>query len=176
MTNIPNKQAEIYELQTMLRLLSQTDNSIPLVNPDGIFGPETERAVLAFQSNMGLPPTGAVDFGTWNAITTAYRSTKEFAQKGVALFPFPPNGYTVGRNEKSDLVCIIQIMLSGIDVVYGSFSDIKINGTYDEITEKAVRHFQKINRLPQTGIVDVFTWNRLAGDHNRFALNPLYTG
>ena len=176
MTDIPNKQAEILELQTMLRLLAQTDSSIPLVNPDGIFGPETERAVLAFQSNMGLSPTGIVDFGTWTAITTAYRSTKEFTQKGIALFPFPTGGYTVERNEKSDLVCIIQIMLSGIDVVYDSFSDITISGIYDEITENAVRLFQKINRLPQTGSVDVMTWNRLASDHNQFAFNPLYTG
>ncbi len=175
MTDIPNKQAEIYELQTMLRLLAQTDGSVPSVNPDGIFGPETERAVLAFQSNTGLSPTGIVDFGTWTAITTAYRSTRAFTQKGIALFPFPP-GYTVERNEKSDLVCIIQIMLSGIDVAYDSFSDIKISGIYDESTENAVRLFQKINRLPQTGTVDITTWNRLATDHNRFALNSLYTG
>ena len=176
MTDQSNNRPEIYELQTMLRLLAQTDGSIPLVNPDGIFGPETERAVLAFQSNMGLSPTGIVDFGTWTAITTAYRSTREFTQKGIALFPFPPNGYTVERNEKSDLVCIIQIMLSGIDVVYDVFSNVRISGVYDETTENAVRLFQQINRLPQTGLVDVMTWNRLAGDHNRFALNPLYTG
>ncbi len=176
MTDQSNNRPEIYELQSMLRLLAQTDSSIPLVNPDGIFGPETERAVLAFQSNMGLSPTGIVDFGTWTAITTAYRSTREFTQKGIAFFPFPPNGYTVERNEKSDLVCIIQIMLSGIDVVYDVFSNVRISGVYDETTENAVRLFQQINRLPQTGLVDVMTWNRLAGDHNRFALNPLYTG
>ena len=104
MTDQSNNRPEIYELQSMLRLLAQTDGSIPLVNPDGIFGPETERAVLAFQSNMGLSPTGIVDFGTWTAITTAYRSTREFTQKGIAFFPFPSNGYTVERNEKSDLV------------------------------------------------------------------------
>ena len=176
MTERPNNQAETYELQTMLRLLAQTDSTIPLVNPDGIYGPETERAVLAFQNNMGLSSTGIVDFGTWTAITNAYRATREFTQKGMALFPFPPNGYTVSRNEKSDLVSIIQIMLSAIDVVYDVFSEVTVSGTYDETTENAVRLFQKINRLPQTGIVDVFTWNRLAGDHNRFALNPLYTG
>ena len=176
MTDQSNNRPEIYELQSMLRLLAQTDGSIPLVNPDGIFGPETERAVLAFQSNMGLSPTGIVDFGTWTAITTAYRSTREFTQKGIAFFPFPPNGYTVERNEKSDLVCIIQIMLSGIDVVYDVFSNVRISGVYDETTENAVRLFQQINRLPQTGLVDVMTWNRLASDHNRFAFNPVYTG
>ena len=176
MTDTSNQQAEIRELQTMLRLLSQTDCSIPPVNPDGIFGIETERAVLAFQSNMGLPPTGIADFGTWSAITATYRSALAFTQKGAAFFSFPPNGYTVERNEESDLVRSIQIMLSGVDVVYDAFSEIPISGLYDEATESAVRLFQRINRLPQTGIVDVITWNRLTGDHDIFANNPLYTG
>ena len=176
MTDTRTKQGEILELQTMLRLLAQTDSSIPSVNPDGIYGPETERAVLAFQSNMGLPPTGVIDFGTWTAVTNAYRTAQTLTKRGSALFPFPENGYTVGRNEKSDLVFIIQIMLSGIDVVYDIFSDVRISGVYDEKTETAIRTFQQINRLPQTGIVDVYTWNRLASDHNRFAFNPVYTG
>ena len=176
MTDISNKQAEIRELQTMLRLLSQTDRTIPTVNPDGIFGPETERAVLAFQSNMGLKPTGIADFGTWTAVTNAYRTAKAMMRRGVALFPFPGNGYTVALGEKSDLVCLIQIMLSGIDVAYDVFSVLKVSGIYDQATQDAVRIFQKINRIPETGAVDSETWNRLASDHNQFAFNPLYKG
>ena len=175
MTESSKKQAEIYELQTMLRLLAQTDGSIPSVNPDGIFGPETERAVLAFQGNMGLPQTGIVDFQTWTAITDVYRTAQTMMQRGLAFFPFPAGGYTISKNEKSDLVCIIQIMLSGVGVAYDLFSDIEISGVYDTETENAVRAFQKLNRLPQTGTVDVFTWNRLASVHNLLATSPIYT-
>ena len=175
MTEPSNQQAEIYELQTMLRLIAQADGSIPLVNPDGIFGPETERAVLSFQSNMGLPPTGIVDFQTWTAITDAYRTAQVMTQRGLALFPFPNGGYTVEKNEKSDLVSLIQIVLSGVGVAYDRFSDIKISGIYDEETITAVRTFQKFNRLPQTGDVDIHTWNKLASDYNLFALNPSHT-
>ena len=42
-----NRKNEVLELQNMLRLISQADGSLPLVNPDGIFGPETEAAVIA---------------------------------------------------------------------------------------------------------------------------------
>ncbi len=171
-----DRRAEIYELQTMLRLLSQTDPLLPVVNPDGIYGPETEKAVLAFQVGAGLPPTGIVDFGTWTAITNAYQNSLRLTRRGLALFPFPGGEYTVGKGEESDLVYIIQIMLSGIDVAYDIFDDIDISGVYDEKTEEAVRIFQKINRLSETGIVDSATWDRLALDHNRFALNPIYTG
>lgn len=170
------KQSEIFELQTMLRLIGQTDGMVPLVNPDGIFGPETERAVLVFQSNMGLPPTGIVDFGTWNAVTNAYRMARNFIRQGLALFSFPGNGYEVAHGEKSELVYIVQILLSGIEVVYDVFSKTDISGIYDEKTEAAVRTFQKLNRLPVTGTVNAATWDRLADDHNRFAFAPIYTG
>lgn len=170
------KQSEIYELQSMLRLIAQTDNSIPLINPDGIFGPETERAVLDFQSNMGLPPTGIVDFVTWNAITNAYHTSESLMRRGLAFFPFPGNGYEVIPGEKSDLVYIIQILLSGIEIVYDLFSGTDISGIYDQKTETAVRAFQKLNRLPVTGTVDSMTWDRLANDHNKFVFHPIYTG
>lgn len=176
MENIANEQAEIYELQTMLRLLSQTDSSIPLVNPDGIFGPETERAVLAFQSNMGLPPTGTVDFTTWTGITASYRTAYALTRRGMAIFPFSENNYTVEKNEESDLVRIIQILLSGIDVAYGIFAGVALSGVYDDATENAVRAFQKIHFLPQTGVVDIHTWNRIASDYNLFERNPIYIG
>lgn len=176
MTKTNDPRTEIYELQTMLRLLSGTDPSIPNVNPDGIFGPETEKAVLAFQISAGLPPTGIVDFGTWTAITNAYRNTQRLTARGLAFFPFPSGDYTVGKRERSDLVYLIQIMLSGIDVVYDLFDDVTINGVYDEKTEAAVRSFQRIHRLSETGVVNGDTWDRLALDHNRFALNPIYTG
>ena len=176
METISHQQEEIYELQTMLRLLAQTDSSIPLVNPDGIYGTETERAVLAFQNNMGLPPTGTVDFGTWRGISASYRTAYTLKTRGLGIFPFPANNRTVEKNEKSALVCMIQILLSGLDTAYGIFSDIAISGIYDEATENAVCAFQKRSQLPQTGVVDIYTWNRIAADYNRFAENPIYTG
>lgn len=169
------KQNEIYELQTMLRLISQTDDTIPIVNPDGIFGAETQRAVLTFQSNMGLPPTGIVDFDTWNAIANAYRTANGFIRCSPALFPFP-GGYEAVPGEKSEIVYLIQILLSGIEVAYDIFSQTDISGVYDEKTENAIRAFQELNRLPITGTVNAVTWERLASDYKRFGFYPIYTG
>ena len=40
----------------------------PITNLDGIFGPETERAVRAFQSENGLVADGIVGRNTWNTL------------------------------------------------------------------------------------------------------------
>lgn len=36
---------------------------------DGLFGPQTEAAVKAFQQLSGLPVTGMVDEETWQGLT-----------------------------------------------------------------------------------------------------------
>ena len=54
-------QMPIRSLQSMLRLLQRHAGKPTTVVPDGIFGPETARAVREFQQQNGLPVTGAAD-------------------------------------------------------------------------------------------------------------------
>ena len=44
----------IRSLQTMLRVIAAADEAIPQVVPDGIYGPDTEAAVTAFQARPGM--------------------------------------------------------------------------------------------------------------------------
>ena len=57
-------------IQLMLRELLDYDYED--LAPDGIFGDETERAVLDFQRKNRLSETGTVDKDTWNALAYAY--------------------------------------------------------------------------------------------------------
>ncbi len=63
----------VRDLQTYLQKLAQTNPSIPTVMVTGTFGPETERAVLAFQRDAGLPPRGIVGLTTWQELVTRYQ-------------------------------------------------------------------------------------------------------
>jgi putative chitinase len=64
---------------------------------DGVFGPGTRRAVLAFQEEHGLPITGEVDAATLTAMKAA-RDDKPAAPAGAetapAPLPTPPVGKT----------------------------------------------------------------------------------
>ncbi len=174
MHNQANPKAEVMELQNMLRLISQTGVAIPFINPDGIFGPKTEEAVIAFQKEAGLLPNGIVDFATWTAIFDAYMN----ASRLISLHPiqpFPSADYTVKRGEKSDIVLIIQLMLSALAISLEIFDEIEHTGIYDEKTEAAVIEFQKQNKLTPNGVIDHKTWNLLAGAYGNIADNPLYT-
>ena len=62
----------IRSLQTMLRVISEDDDTFPTIIPDGIYGQQTVNAVSAFQRRHGLPVTGITDQATWEAITLNY--------------------------------------------------------------------------------------------------------
>ena len=62
----------IREIQNWLRALAFSDERIPLIAVDGIYGPETTQAVRAFQEITGLPATGTVDKATWDAVYIAF--------------------------------------------------------------------------------------------------------
>ena len=59
---------QVRTLQYMLSVLSQFISSIPPLTVDGVFGAQTENAVVAFQRFAGLTADGIVDEATWDAL------------------------------------------------------------------------------------------------------------
>lgn len=55
-------------MQTFLNELRSRYPSLPLLTTDGIFGPQTEAAVILFQRLNGLTPDGIIGPVTWYAI------------------------------------------------------------------------------------------------------------
>ena len=74
---INDERSAVRELQLMLRYISRYNEAIPPLNPDGIFGELTEKAVIAFQRSENLPVTGEVDLRTWNEIIRVYNDLRE---------------------------------------------------------------------------------------------------
>ena len=62
----------VEQLQMFLRVIAQNNNSVPSVAVDGVFGPQTQAAVIAVQNWFDLEPDGVVGPITWNAIITLY--------------------------------------------------------------------------------------------------------
>ena len=59
-------------MQTYLNAIAKRYNSIEPVTVDGIFGGDTERAVLEFQNAVRLNPTVVIDVSTWERIVELY--------------------------------------------------------------------------------------------------------
>lgn len=66
--------ANVVKMQRYLNYIGNTYSSVPRVSVDGIFGPSTRSAVLAFQRQFGLTADGIIGPATWNRIVQVYNS------------------------------------------------------------------------------------------------------
>lgn len=82
-------KSPVFHMQQFLRTIAQTHPEIPLVVPDGVYGPQTTQAVVAFQAMTGLPQTGQVDFATWSAIINTYDEVVAQVSPAKAIRSFP---------------------------------------------------------------------------------------
>ena len=58
----------VRQLQYMLQIVSDYISTVPAVTIDGIFGPATQAAVIAYQRHAGLTPDGIVGTNTWQSL------------------------------------------------------------------------------------------------------------
>ena len=77
----------VRQLQFMLRVLSEYTESIPPLQEDGIFGPRTQEAVIAFQRFAGLTPDGIVGPATWKALYDRSAAIASATRQIVGQFP-----------------------------------------------------------------------------------------
>ena len=171
----PSEAQATANLQRYLRQLGYFDSTIPQPPVDGIYEAATQDALVAFQRQHGLSPTGTADRTTWDALYGEYiKSVDEQAVPSpVFFFPKTPVGYEVGSGDDGMVVTVIQLLLRELLTLYGQDDgSLSVTGVFDDRTEQAVLNFQATHRVPETGRVDKGTWNLLAAGHrpmvNRF--------
>ena len=62
----------VYYIQDLINAIATANSALPRIGRDGIFGVETERAVIAFQNAYGLTPDGIVGPLTWEKLNAEY--------------------------------------------------------------------------------------------------------
>ena len=117
-------------------------------NIDGIFGPITRGAVVAFQGSAGLVQDGIVGIKTWTALGVNCHTPT----------PPPPVNYcpTLQQGSTGPAVVKLQELLK----MRGFYTG-KIDGIFGPITREAVVAFQGSAGLVQDGIVGIKTWTAL---------------
>lgn len=71
---------KVRQIQEQLQRIARVYTAIPVITPDGIYGPATREAVAAFQRTFGLPVTGIIDFTTWYKISELYVAVTRIAE------------------------------------------------------------------------------------------------
>lgn len=152
----------IRSLQTMLRVIAESDERQPSLIPDGFYTTDTVRAVSAFQRRYGLPVTGVTDQDTWDAIVPIYQAALvevgEAEPLNIILNPMQ----VIRRGESSPHLFLVQGMLTVLSGVYRSIPTPPSTGVLDLPTAESLTAFQILSLLPATGELDKQTWKHLA--------------
>ena len=155
----------IYQLQLVLNDISVNYPAIPKIIPvDGIFSPNMESAVKAFQTVFNLPPTGVIDKGTWYRIRIIYvaiRKLAELVSRGFILSSIPVEAPEDLSRLVIPRVQLVQYYLNVLSSYYATIPFVDITGVYDEATRQSLIEFQKTMELPLTGIIDDATWDTI---------------
>lgn len=133
--------AAVLELHTLLTLAGYLIK--PPLQPDA-YGPESVKAVIAFQRQRDLEPTGLVDIETWQSLHAA---SQDFGSRLMCYRTPMMRGDDVGE---------LQLMLSSL-----GFDSGWIDGIFGGETEKAVADFQRNAGLPVDGIAGPTTCSTL---------------
>ena len=153
------KQEHIEEILGLLYQVALRDSRIPIVLPQREYSDEAAMAVRAFQEAYGLPVTGEIDGQTWDQITEAYR---KLTAEAIPLRVFPSGRFLLRRGDSGEQVLLVQSLLDLAAKQYANIEPAGISGIFDEETEDAVRSLQRAAGLPETGELNLTTWNRLA--------------
>lgn len=116
---------------------------------DGVFGPATKRALVAFQKARGLSASGEVDQATSSALASASSSTTTSSSTN------PYVGLSEGA--KGDAVKVVQEKL----IKFGVYLSSGANGVWGSAVTRGVKQFQGWNGLTQTGTINTATAKKL---------------
>ena len=107
---------------------------------------------------LGDQNYSAIDILKYYYGDSMYINTAEEISGIPASWP----GYNLDIGSSGQKVRQLQEQLNTIANTYTNIPKVAVDGIYGEATQEAVRQFQKIFNLPQTGVVDYPTWYRIS--------------
>ena len=114
-------------------------------------------------SQWGSCNLGEQGFSTLEIIRNYYGDDMYInTAEQISGIPASWPGYNLDIGASGQKVQQIQEQLDTIAEVYTAIPRISADGIYGERTQAAVRAFQKIFDLPQTGVVDFATWYKIS--------------
>lgn len=153
----------IRSLNYLLNFLSYFDTNIPKLNLSGEeFTEDTKEMVIAFQTSNNIETDGIVDKNTWNALVTTYNQTKESIPEEYLYYEdklYP--GIFLSLGMTGDDILNLQNFLYIICEKTHQIPGVRVNGTFDELTEESIKAIQKRYNLPENGIVGPATWQKI---------------
>ena len=165
MYNLTDKRNAIRELQRYLLEISYAEGGLTHLAADGIYGEETRAVVSAFQRRNGLAATGEADPETWAEIYRQFEAARRARQGRLLLLP--RDALPLSLHARGSEVMLLQTILLALREEMSEIPPLSQTAHFDAQTQRALRAYQMVRRLPPSGILDEETWAHLVRDYER---------
>ena len=153
---------EVEFIHYYLDALAFLDNDIPRLQTNSIYNNNTITMVKAFQKKYGLPVTGVFSYNDWKILKKAYDNIlksypKEYQSYVDELYP----DYFLTKGMSNSDVKRLQLFLLAICKYDKSIPGVKVNSTFDDLTEKSIKKLQSDYGFEINGIVGPLLWKKI---------------
>ena len=153
---------EVQHIHYFLDAIAFLDPDIPRLKTNSIYNNNTMTMVMAFQRKYGLPITGIFTYRDWKVLKEAYDNIlnsfpdeyKDFVDE---LYP----DYFLVKGVVGEDVKRFQKFLLAICQFDHSIPGVRVNGIFDELTEKSVLKLQKDYGFEENGVVGPLLWRKV---------------
>ena len=153
---------EVEYIHYFLDAIAFLDKDIPRLPTNSIYNNNTITMVKAFQEKYNLPVTGVFTYSDWTVLKNVYRNIlksfpKEYQDYVNELYP----DYFLARGMSGDDVRRFQKFLLKICQFDKSIPGVRVNGIFDELTEKSVLKLQEDYGFDMNGVVGPLLWRKV---------------
>ena len=160
---------EVQHIHYFLDAIAFLDPDIPRLKTNSIYNNNTMTMVMAFQRKYGLPITGIFTYRDWKVLKEAYDNIlnsfpdeyKDFVDE---LYP----DYFLVKGVVGEDVKRFQKFLLAICQFDHSIPGVRVNGIFDDLTEKSVLKLQKDYGFEENGVVGPLLWRKVVELSKRF--------
>ncbi len=153
---------EVEYVHYFLDALAFLDEDIPRLPTNSIYGNNTITMVRAFQQKYGLPVTGKFTYRDWLVLQKAYDDIlksfpKEYQDYVDELYP----DYFIVKGMSGKDVRRVQQFLLSICKYDKSIPGVRVNGVFDDLTDRSIKKIQNDYGFDVNGIVGPLLWEKL---------------
>ena len=153
---------EVEYIHYFLDAIAFLDPDIPRLATNSIYNNNTITMVKAFQQKYNLPVTGIFTYTDWLVLQNVYNTIlksypKEYQSYIDELYP----DYFLARGMSGEDIKRFQKFLLLICRYDKSIPGVRVNGIFDDLTEKSVKKIQKDYGFDINGIVGPLLWKKV---------------
>ena len=156
-----NSGIDVEYIHYFLDALAFLDPDIPRLQTNSIYSENTVTMVKAFQKKYGLPVTGDFTYSDWKVLKEEYEKILSFVpdkNKDYVNELYPNNFLMKGMS--GDDIKRYQRLLLKICRFDKSIPGVRVNGIFDDLTDRSVRKLQNDYGFEINGIVGPLLWRK----------------